>query len=349
MTQHDEVRRAFVQQAEWCDKLGSRFTAVLMRLFATGLDETGAVGRKVLNWPGRADAGGDSVPLRLAGALHALVRAGRLPGLAALYPPAAMPTEDQLQMQAMAALREAEDDILQWLQHPPQTNEVARSSVLYPGVRMIARRTGFPVELYELGASAGLNLCMDRFGYAIGGERFGESGSGVQLAPDSSGRLPDGSQPRIAARRGCDRNPLSVADPAHAARLLAYIWPDQPERLARADAAIAIARGQGIAPDKADAADWVEHHFTGPAPVGVTRILYHSVAFQYFPDTARARITNTIEAAGARSTPETPLAWLAFELFEDKGHCLTLRLWPGGEQQMLASAHPHCAWIKWTG
>ena len=39
----------------------------------------GPAWRRVLEWRGRPDPRGDSVPLRLAGGLHALVRRGRLP------------------------------------------------------------------------------------------------------------------------------------------------------------------------------------------------------------------------------------------------------------------------------
>jgi hypothetical protein len=44
---------------------------------------TTPVGQRVLDWPGQPDARGESVPLRLVGGLHALVRWGSLPGLAA--------------------------------------------------------------------------------------------------------------------------------------------------------------------------------------------------------------------------------------------------------------------------
>ncbi len=51
---------------------------------------------RLLAWPGRIDAGGASVPLRLAGALHGLVLSGAAPGLAALYPPHPTPGDDAL-------------------------------------------------------------------------------------------------------------------------------------------------------------------------------------------------------------------------------------------------------------
>ena len=66
------------------------------------------------------------------------------------------------------------------------------------------------------------------------------------------------------------------------ARLLAYLWPDQPERLARLEAALAIAADDPPRVDKADAADWIEASLALAPEPGVTRVVMHSVAFQYF-------------------------------------------------------------------
>src|SRR5690606_31806960 len=82
------VRTAFLHQAIACETLGSSFTARLCRLAGERLGRAGAVGTRILGWPGDPSAVGDSVPLRFAGALHALVLAKRSDALAALYPPA---------------------------------------------------------------------------------------------------------------------------------------------------------------------------------------------------------------------------------------------------------------------
>ncbi len=343
----DLIRRAFADQAGWCTKLGSPFTARLMSGIGQRIDRDTMSGRKVMDWPGRADAFGDSVPLRLAGALHGLVRRGRLPDLAAIYPPNPLPDIDTLSEAALAALADADCEISEWLDHPPQTNEVGRSGILFPGLMVVAKETGLPLSLLEVGASAGLNLIPDRYAYRLGDRILGQSGSPVTLAPAWSGRVPDGPQPDIVARRGCDRHPLDVADAGQRERLIAYIWPDQLERLARAEAAIALARPDPPAIDRADAADWVEEMIGQQPESGVARVLLHSIAFQYFPEKTQRRIARAMDRAGAAATPSAPLAWLAFEQSGDEGPRLTLRLWPGGGERVLARADAHVHEVNW--
>jgi hypothetical protein len=84
----------------------------------------------VLDWSGRPDARGDSVPLRLAAGLHALVRCGRLQRLAGLYPPKPPPRREALEAGLTEALSDAEADLLPWLDRAPQTNEPLRAAPL---------------------------------------------------------------------------------------------------------------------------------------------------------------------------------------------------------------------------
>ena len=75
-----------------------------------------------------------------------------------------------------------------WLDHAPQTNEVGRSAVLMSGLLVIADRFHLPLRLYELGASAGLNLLLDRYGYDLGGLRTGDPASACSSAPNGKAR-----------------------------------------------------------------------------------------------------------------------------------------------------------------
>lgn len=338
------VRSAFGRQAEWAARLDSPFMARLCALLGQRLDRGTEVGRRVLDWPGGADPFLDALPLRLTGGLHALVRRGAAPGLAACYPPNALPDEESLWAELWPAL--ADPELLLWLDSAPQTNEVGRSAVLMCGLLVVADLFPQPVELLELGASAGLNLPLDRYGYDLGGVRAGDPHSPLQLAPGWKGPPPPDSPVEVARRRGVDLNPL---DPRRdGERLLAYVWPDQGRRLAQLEAALALAAEDPPEVEAGDAAQWLESRLADPPVAGVTRVVLHSIAFQYFPEGTKARIAAALEDAGAAATFAAPLAWLRYEHDEADGRItLRLRAWPSGEERLLAHCHPHGLEVEW--
>lgn len=336
------VRAAFAYQADWARRLSSPFTERLLAALATALDRATPVGKRMIDWSG--DPVADALVLRLLGGLNALVRAGEMPALAAAYPPHPLPAHDKLVPLVTAAL--ADDRLLPWLDHAPQTNEVARSGVLMPGLMVIAAETGLPLRLFELGASAGLNLRLDQYGYDFNAVRTGATDASVVLAPVWSGRPPPIAPVTVVARAGVDRAPIDLTRERE--RLLAYVWPDQTERVARLEAAIADFLADSVELERADAADWVEKTVTLAA--GAVTVVLHSIAFQYFPAASQNRITAHLVGLGATATPEAPLAWLRFE-FDGAADepTLRLRLWPGGDDRLLARAHPHGASVEWFG
>lgn len=336
------IENAFRLQSTFCRAMGSPLTARVLDTLVAVLDRSTRTGARILDWPG--DPMADALKLRIAGGFNALARAGVDPALTALYETG----EGDWHGVFTRVLAEHDAALLPWLTSAPQTNEVARAGVLWPGVMAVTARFGPRVELLELGASGGLNLNMDRFGYELAGVASGEAASAVQLAPVWTGSPPPLAPVDVVARRGVDLNPLNMADPAVADRMLAYIWPDQAERVARAEAAIAIARAHPVTVEAAEGADWLEARLAELQPSGVTRIVYHSIALQYFPPEGRARVRQAMAAAGARASAERPLAWLAMEFPEKvtEAH-LTLRCWPGGEEELLALSHPHGAALSW--
>lgn len=340
------VRQAFRDQARYCEALGSPFTARVCRLCAERLDDSIPVARTILGWRGDPTAHGDSVPLRLAGALHYLARGADARGLGQLYPPAPA-GDDTLWPAIRAALVEHEDLIRGYLDSAPQTNEVMRSAALLPGLLEVAARTRLPLALYEIGASAGLNLILDRYRYRFGSATWGDARARVLLEPQWRGPPPQTEAPwGIASRQGVDLNPVDITSPEARDRLLSYVWPDQRERFDRLERAMAawLAAPEPIA--RGDAAAWLEDSSLRQALPGVARALFHSVAWSYFPDAVQQRIEALLRDAGAHATAMAPLAWLRFELAEQRAE-LRLTLWPGGDDELLARAHPHGSMVEW--
>ncbi|WGI21572.1 DUF2332 domain-containing protein [Amylibacter sp. IMCC11727] len=336
---------AFEQQAEWCRKLGSELTARVLEALVQVLDDSTATGRLVCDWPGEAGPMKDVVPLRLTGALHAMVASGQADGLAAVYPPNAIAPVADLVPLVRGAVGDCDAQIMDFLQFSPQTNEVARAAVLIAGLSVVASETGLPLAVHEIGASGGLNLNLDKFGYQLGDVSLGDAASGVQLAPKWTGDAPR-MMPQIVARSGCDLNPIDVTDADQALRLQSYVWADQADRLDRVKAAISIAQKHPPHLDAMDAADWVGQLNRFPPKKDQCRVLMHSIAWQYMPEAVQRRIQLSMEGAGARGDQ---VAWVAFELNADGQAELTVRIWPDGGKRVVAEANPHVQWVKWLG
>ena len=145
--EREKILASFARQIGWCDSLGSPFTAGLLRLLAADLAAGGPTAALVDHWPG--DPVADALPLRLAGALHALVLSGAAPELAATYPPRAGAGPERLGPVLPGVLAAHHAFIGGFLASPPQTNEVGRSGVLLGGFLRIARDTGLPLALLE--------------------------------------------------------------------------------------------------------------------------------------------------------------------------------------------------------
>lgn len=342
------LQTAFLHQAEHCARLGSNFMDRFCRLSAAHLAPGIPVFDRLLDWPGDLSPIGQSIPLRLAGALHGLVLEGRAPELAAVYPPNTA-TDAELWTQIKAACLRHEAQVMVWLDSPPQTNEVRRASALITAATLLRTKTGLPLVVSELGASAGLNLSFDRFAMQAGGRVYGTADSPVQLAPDWTGPLPLLEPIEITQRAGVDLQPIDAQAPDGALRLLAYLWPDQPERIARTRAAIGLS---DTVPDQSDAVDWLETRLRTPHP-GAVHLIYHTIAWQYFPEAVQARGEAVLAAAGAKATPEAPLARLSMEADnQSPGAALHMTLWDGGPRSgaviPLGRIDFHGQWLHLT-
>ncbi|BCP53155.1 hypothetical protein K32_17720 [Kaistia sp. 32K] len=338
--------QAFERQAAACRSLGSPFTADVCEILAERLDETSRFGRRILDWPGNPVA--DALALRAAAGFHALKRAGRSDALLAAYPPA--PTDRDALADALAsAITENDDFLHDWLDSPPQTNEVARSSVLLGGALILGQEIGLPLAWYEIGASMGLNLGFDRYRYALGALDWGTTDSTVQIRSEWRGATPDTGAPlRIADRAGCDVSPLDPGSKADRERLLAYIWADQAERLARAGAALDVAASAPWRVEKADAVAWVARRFAPPSPAGVARVLVHTIMWQYLPEATQSAVTATLQAAGRSATAEAPVAWLRMEADSQPGTAsVRLTIWPDGSEREIGRADFHGRFVDW--
>jgi hypothetical protein len=341
--------RLRLEAAGW-DAIGSPFYGALGQRMADDVDRGGPI------WELLADSAtksfNEAYALRLLGGVHRLVLAGRAPGLERHYPSTGGDGDAAAVWPAFLALvAEQPPAVLDALTRPPQTNEVGRSAALVPGFLTGAAATGLPLRLLEVGSSAGLNLRVDGYRYEQGGAAWGDPGSPVRLVdlwPDASPPL---SVPAtIAARRGCDRDPIDAGDAESALTLLSYVWPDQEQRLALLRAALAVAREIPVPIDRTSVDDWLPARLAEPV-AGVATVVFHSVVWQYLPNDTRASVRATLADAGRRATPDAPLAYLRLEPSVDTYFPAELRLtrWPGPEVEdaLLATSGFHFGKVDW--
>jgi hypothetical protein len=337
-------RDSFRIQAGYCTAMAAPITARVATALGKHLTRDSATGSRVLDWPGEPVA--DALVLRLIGGLHALHRRG-VPELASVFTGA---VTDEAEVGALlnAVFVAHDTELLPWLDGPPQTNEAGRSAGLMTGVLHLATRYGPKFELIEIGSSAGLNLLIGHYRFDLAGFRLGPEDSPVEIKPEWRGPPPPQAPVEIVSTRGVDIQPLDLSTDRDAERLQAYCWVENTERQARLEKTIAMVRAEGVHLAQGDAADWVEARLAEPQSGGVTRVLMHSVVWQYLPDATQHRIAAAMLAAGERATPECPLGWVMMEPNRDlHRHEVRVRGWPGETpMQLVAYTHAHGAWIE---
>ncbi len=230
-----------------------------------------------------------------------------------------------------------------------QTNEVRRCTGLVPCFTSVARGEARPLALIEVGPSAGLNLCFDRYAYDYGFARTGPEGSPLTLDTEvRAGRppVPD-VLPDVAWRAGIDLNPIDLGDPDAVRWARALLWPDQLDRIARFETATAL-----VAPDpprivKGDAVEGIGA-LIDEAPEGAAVLVYHSFVLNQFDADAKQRFRDGLRTASRdRTVHEIGIGARGWE--RDRAPHIDHTRYDRGKatEEELGVMHHHGAWIEW--
>ncbi|HET7763184.1 MAG TPA: DUF2332 domain-containing protein [Phycicoccus sp.] len=271
--------------------------------------EAGGVTRELL--AGWEDAPARAFPqLRLLAGLFRLVLRGEAPQLVPYYPVLGGDADPE---EAWAAVRPVlaahVGELRQALTETPQTNEPGRTVALLVGLTEAVRRTGLSqVRLLEPGASAGLGLLVDHYGFVGEGWATGPQDSPLVVSGcGAAGFEPVGFD--VVERRGCDVSPVDAASEEGGLHLTSFVWPWMLERHARLAGALEVVRAHPVTVERARGAAWVRERLAEPVADDVLTVVWHSVTRLYWPREETEALAAAVEDARAR----VPLAHVAME------------------------------------
>jgi hypothetical protein len=252
-------------------------------------------------------------PTVILAALHDLALAGRAPALAAAY--AAADGDSAAGAAIDTLLRMTDSVVAIAVRRRRRTNETGRCAVLYPAIAEVARRVGAnALGLIDVGCSAGLNLNVDRVGVTYSnGQSLGDPSSPVQLSSSIVGDrpIPTRAMPEVVARVGVDLDPVDVTDADDARWLRACLWPDQPdqpERIARLEAEMALAATAPPLLLQGDAVEVMPDAFAR-VPADALPIVTTTWALSHFSLESRLRFLHRLDEAAAGRA----VAWVSVE------------------------------------
>lgn len=230
-----------------------------------------------------------------------------------------------------------------------QTNEVQRCFALLPIFLTVARIADRPVDLIELGASAGLNLLWDRYRYRYASGTWGSEAADLELSGEERGAVPADLLTQavtVRHRVGIDLRPLDVRSPDDIRLLRVFTARHRQDRLMRA---VAIARQDPPTLMRGDYLDLLPDLLAERDDAAMT-VVYQTLSAVYLSDEQRALLRTIVDEAGAAG----PLAYIWTPTPEEHGqrrgdYPIELAIWPGPERRFIARMENHGEWIDWIG
>lgn len=224
-----------------------------------------------------------------------------------------------------------------------QTNEVQRLWVLLP-LFLYATRGAEAVDVVELGASGGLNLVFDRYGYVYERGQWGVRGASVELTGVERAPLPASLLARdlpVRSRIGIDLAPVDVTT-AEGARLLeSFVWAGQTERSASLRAAIDVVRDDPPTIVRGDITEALPD-LLATLPDGGLTLVFQSAVFEYIDEAGCARVREALDTSGrdlvfvSAGQPRADIRTWGMRIYR-----------PGREREFVGHADYHGTWLAY--
>lgn len=303
-----DVAQKLEAQEKVCAAKGSLFTSQLLHAALSDYRQGRRVRDMLDGYPWYTRPG-----LNLAAALHFLALQGE-PTLSKHYPSVGGDGDANAAWGAARSILAKNPGRIESLfQGTVQTNDPARSMPILGAFLEIAAHYDMPIRMFEVGASAGLNLQFDRYRYEEADWSWGDIGSPLVLSNCTRRGRPKylHANLKVVERRGCDLSPINLSSPTGRLRLLSFVWADQKDRMTRARCAINVAANLPVRIDAEDFSTWLPREVE-PRRESVTVIL-HTVFEEHLSASARSTLRHEISAIAKRATASAPLAHVRME------------------------------------
>lgn len=305
-----------------------------------------------------ADAPATSrIPVNLFAAVHYLLLVEPAQPLARFYPNLTSPGEldrgDPVPC-FLAFCRERRAEVAELLAtRLPQTNEIGRSSLLVAGLGKLESRRWAQLDI---GASAGLNLMLDRLSYQDQLGQIGDSTIRLRCEVSPAGQRLANAVPQCGSRLGLDAHPLDLTDPDDVRWLEACVWPDQTDRFELLRQAVAVFAADPVPVVAGDAvADLAANldRLQDGSPLITT-----SWMLCYLPADAQLAWEAEVNRLGrdreltwlwVESPARVPILPVPEDLVGQDQTILGVSTWRDGKRadRALARCHPHGYWLTW--
>ncbi|MEQ1754848.1 MAG: DUF2332 domain-containing protein [Micropepsaceae bacterium] len=287
-------------------------------------------------------------------AVHYLLLDGKAHQLSQHYPslcPGAKPSTDAFTLFRDFCLQHEQEVISLVSVRITNTNEVARSTSLYPAFDFVARETRQDLHMVEIGPSAGFNLNWNHYAYT-----YVRDGKGVlhrapadallDLKAELRGtRTPQPSEemPGVASKVGLELNPVNLQNPEDRLWLKALIFPELTHRIRRLEGAIRTGLAHPPNIKFGNALELLEPTVRALPAQGIP-VVYHSFVTYQFSGAMREQLHNALlTLSETRPLYRVSIEWAASK------HPLTVSRYDNGRcnQVVLADCNPHGAWLEW--
>lgn len=229
-----------------------------------------------------------------------------------------------------------------------QTNEVGRSTPVLGASLYLAAHFDLPLRIFEIGASAGLNLHFDRYRYDETGWSWGSVGSPLILRNRTSSGRPNHLHAPLSVveRHGCDLNPIDLSDEDGRLRLQSFVWPDQTDRCDQLQAAIDVATATPVQISAEGFLTWLNREVTCRA--GYVTVVLHTVVEEHLSRRERDDLRGTVAALAEQSSSKAPLAEIGMEL-KAGSYVTNVRVWSDSTSEtMICTSDGHARNIVWA-